>query len=306
MKELVFLGAGAAVDAGLPTNRDFGTRVVKALYVNRPYLEISVTKALGDTPRNPQKLLGLIASFDNEVPGYDTEKTSLKSAFNANYYDFQLRDMLGDAILRTLQIPQDAWHLGYLSPLVKTAAARSMEDFCIVTTNYDTAIESCAKLNNLWCDVLAMDTLERLVNIQYQIKLLKLRGSVDWLLSEYADYVVKIPKHEWGRLGRSKRCMLAENNKPGLIYEVLRSQRDEFQQRLDNADLLTIIGCSLEDTQQANQFQQWLNASNSRKIRMINPQPGKHVLAFNASVPPQQLSFLQMTAKQGIPEFYAE
>lgn len=170
--------------------------------------------------------------------------------------------------------------VAYLRPLI--SYAKNMRS-SIVTLNYDNTIEFTGKNLGISIDT-GFDIWSRTGEFTFddgKIPLIKLHGSIDWALTR-------------GRGGKEKplpyqiikkvdpNVMEQRNFQPAVIFGgknkltakgPFLSLLHSFEAELSNCITLTIIGYSFRD-EHVNEFiTNWFNGDNTRRIRIINPNP---------------------------------
>lgn len=304
MKELVFLGAGAAADAGLPTNQEFRLEFARIISAGDNLQLQQVLNALGDEAKNPESILPL--AEPTKVQSASSESINRLKEIFYPVSEFQLSLAIGQSIVRALSVSPYV-DLGYLQPLIHTAINRGIPNFCLVTTNYDTTVESYCYQRNIWCKVFAKHIFDDLHEFPQDLILIKLRGSIDWVLNSNTKRVSLIRNVQNTYLSKTAfhvPCMADERESPSLVKEVLLSELQAYKERLEQADILTVVGCSFENERQNVEFADWANAKEGRCIRVVDPNPSRNLIAFCERLEPEKVNLLRMTAKDGYISLY--
>ena len=212
MKEMIFLGAGASVEAGVPVASAMTLQLDgyladwDELYTNDPKRRLTrlsrfVSKTLAKSATNLQKSVD-VEQFFTAIRALSERKGSELGAFvtawrplvgqieidvPSNNGSNPYKEMLNSILLILIDMVwikeptvEKPSRLGYLKPLIDLY--RNQGDLVIASLNYDNAIESLAKENGVPCAT-GLSTWSATGDIpspSKDILLLKLHGSVDW------------------------------------------------------------------------------------------------------------------------------
>jgi hypothetical protein len=267
VKILVFAGAGASVELGIPAMRDMVVRLSEHLQERHlaPALEAKLTEFLKD-PRYDMEQL--IEQLDH--------MTAATDAF-AQWGTTPTASPEGLSVLR-----QEAeWFVNHVCERVEAADAVLMwgaaldalagHQAVIATTNYDRAIEIAAARKNVKLYDGFADfgddewTAWKGFGGQHEKKLLKVHGSTDWYHSAEGDDIWKLrhPMPLFGRVTmqvdaptplklRSAAILPSREKKMNLHpYPELAF---EFRRAVDEAELAIFIGTSLRDPDMRNLY----------------------------------------------------
>lgn len=183
------------------------------------------------------------------------------------------------AMLPQLVCLKDSAKVGYFSPIRNVLEMQ--RGITIATLNYDNCVELFCGSNGIECET-GIDSWPKLRSFDIEersgkVQLLKLHGSVDWVLSQSGD-VDSFP-HNKIRVLSSESVMKGEH-RPAVIFgqrnkltangpflDILNS----FQRELLKADNVTVVGYSFGDEHINVCLSQWLNEKPDRKIRIVDP-----------------------------------
>lgn len=300
MKPIALLGAGASVDAGIPTAVDMtqemishfqsydGSEAAKTVEV----LEFVARHLPGNpTGVSSQASQGIdIETLFAAVKMLAERETSEIAPFVAlwNPYIDKLEDSksiftrTNDYMLRILVEMiwlKDRTKVDYLAPLVRQGAN---ETFTIATLNYDNTIELAGETTN----IPVTDGLEGwLEHGEFRkpkggIELLKLHGSVDWSITGASIWKRDImPYKALNRVPQEK--IRFPEYRPALVFGAgnkLSAQGpfldllQAFKQRLEEHNELLVVGYSFRDEHINEAITQWINRSKERSITIIDRQ----------------------------------
>ncbi len=144
MGELIILGAGASIEAGIPDSLKL-LEFLKAAVKDpdgRDLVEATLTKQreIGDI--SPEKFLSLIGSIWSHGK---SGKIDFPPVVERTY--FSLLNSFQNAV--TVRSPGS---VDYLIPLVKYVASKEkLENRTIISLNFDNAIETACESAKLWC-----------------------------------------------------------------------------------------------------------------------------------------------------------
>lgn len=166
----------------------------------------------------------------------------------------------------------------YLIPLLQYAIQTNA---VISTLNYDNTIELAGSLAGIEVET-GFELWSKTGEFQLEngkVNLLKLHGSIDWALTEGwpsnerpmpFQTIHKIDMNRDGERGLRPAVIFGGKNKltaKGPFLDLLRT----FEQELSRCDVITAIGYSFRD-EHINEFiNEWLNANQTRVLRVVNP-----------------------------------
>lgn len=191
-----------------------------------------------------------------------------------------LFEMTNSLMIRTLVEMvwlTDKSKVDYLIPLVSQG---ENDTITIASLNYDNAIELAAEEANIFLDT-GIDSWSEnglFEKPEQGVELLKLHGSVDWVLSENRtggllphNRVMQVPKERFGKWVAMPAVVFGSGNKltaRGPFLELFRT----FQKRLEDHEELLVIGYSFRDEHINEVIFGWLNRSKENKIVIIDKQ----------------------------------
>ncbi|HLK39708.1 MAG TPA: SIR2 family protein [Polyangiaceae bacterium] len=182
----------------------------------------------------------------------------------------QLRDEMIKS-LSTVLTPTES--VDYLNPLIDLA--EDQQTLTVGTLNYDRCVELAAEKRGTPCDT-AIESWLRDPNEwpATGIQLLKLHGSIDWVLDTDShplpQAVVRLAQPE--ERVRRPAIVFGEGGKlrsEGPYLELLL----RWARTLDDADRLLIVGYSFRDEHINETIARWFNRDSARRIVLVTPGP---------------------------------
>lgn len=179
----------------------------------------------------------------------------------------------------------DAGKVAHLQPLLKT---KSTSDRVLVTLNYDNALELAGESVGIPVEtgISEMSKTGRFPVTVNGVCLLKLHGSIDWAWKDVAvsatnplrsEVIQTVAQESMRKEGYRPAVVFGHRNKL-TAHGPFLSLLEEFRSRLNNSDLLTVIGYSFRDNHINEYLTQWINERPERRIRIIN---GEHFKPLN-------------------------
>ncbi len=176
-----------------------------------------------------------------------------------------------------LVLVKDESKVAYLKPLIYSVA-HSQQNMSIATLNYDNTIELAAKSSNVSVDTGIQSWIKKGdLNPIGDVILYKIHGSINWELTENQKSEDSPLPHD--SLIVKSDIVEGKDFKPAIIFggknkltakgpflEILR----KFQENLNKAEILTVIGHSFQDQHVNEIITKWLNDDSFRKIRIVN------------------------------------
>lgn len=292
--EIVLLGAGASIKAGVPAAYDLTDAVVAARVPEFGDILAYIIGALqfqkgieGNIPLGKGHRID-IESLANAIELLTARNTLEIAPFVASWHPrlFQVEGQAGshrqfgafssrfDALKKLL--PRDVFELAeapevgagdYLLPLLHFRQARSSR-FTIATLNYDCILEKEAALHDIPIDIGLQTWIAdgHLGPSGKGVFLLKLHGSVDWWYDIRGKVVRPRPAPE----DSGPALLFGGRNKltaKGPFLDLLMA----FRQELEQADRLTVVGYSFRDEHVNEYIGRWFDAASFRRLRVIDP-----------------------------------
>jgi hypothetical protein len=207
--------------------------------------------------------------------------------------------------------------VAYLNPLVKYCAEEKVP---IASINYDNAIELTCRQLGIDCKT-GIDgwTSPVVTDGNSTVELIKLHGSVDWRLTSYLPCADK-PAPELNAIREDisdstkdfdflPAVIFGQRNKLTADGPFLRLLR-QFEQHLDGATTITVIGYSFRDRHINDLMCKWLNAKPSRKINVVNGTSFKlENISFadkeNSTFLCDRINIISAKASEGIASLFA-
>jgi SIR2-like domain len=191
----------------------------------------------------------------------------------------QLLERARDRMLRSLfdlLTIKDSTRLSYLAPLAELT--RQQGSLTVATLNYDQSIEELAKHERLECHTGIENWLVKgeLVWPGRGIHLLKLHGSIDWVVRTVATYG-QLPLREVQKRDGDGSSPASE---PAVVFGQAGKLRSEgpylelllaWHALLKRVDALLIVGYSFRDDHVNEMIARWFNAEPTRRIIVVDP-----------------------------------
>lgn len=261
MKILVFTGAGASVELGVPAMRDMAVRLNEHLQERHlaPGLAAKLTEFLKDPKYDMEQLIEQLDNMTAATPAF------------AQWGATSTASPEGLRVLR-----QEAeWFVNHICERVEAAAAVHMwgpllealagHNTVIATTNYDRAIEIAAARKNVKLYDGFSDFGEDEWTVwkgfvdQHEKKLLKVHGSTDWYHSAEGDDVWKLrhPMPLFGRvtmqveaptLLKLRNAAILPSREKKMNLPPYPDLAFQFRLAVEEAELSVFIGTSLRDS----------------------------------------------------------
>jgi len=298
--EMLLLGAGASVEAGIPDAKSMAKRIVKKfqndsrlkgeadvlIFVNAQLIA-DAQKRSGDPSID---CVDVEALYNAILLLFERDELEISPFVQSWLPELATisKDVLDSIMLRIemmleeLASIKDEAKVEYLSPILNLA--RRQRRLFIASLNYDNGIELLSRAKGMPCDT-AIEEWKKTGVLNYPndgINLIKLHGSVYWLWSKDArTYDERLPH----RLIRTKShfdeklpltvlvetpmVIFGRHNKltaEGPFLDLLK----RFDEQLQKSDLLTVVGYSFRDSHINFYISKFLNQYGGR-IRIVEP-----------------------------------
>jgi hypothetical protein len=185
---------------------------------------------------------------------------------------------LADAVLASLVSIlrlADSDNVRYLTPLAELYATQGR--LTVATLNYDLTIEALGDVLTIPVDTGMDDWLpkERL-RFSTGIRLLKLHGSIDWKLVRHPVVAPGFTKLPYESVQRQKGL---EPDTPAVIFGAGNKLRAdgpylallrEFDEALEEADVLLVVGYSFRDDHVNTMLTSWMNTNDERRMVILD------------------------------------
>lgn len=203
----------------------------------------------------------------------------------------RLESAMLDALIHILQA--DEGRVSYLAPMVQTESLNA-----ITTLNYDLAVEKACAAAGLTVDT-GLDSWRGGYNWEWsnsraQVRLLKLHGSLDYVLGRAERDGARIPEDALRNFGEDRSGRLVAGV-PAMVFgqgSKLRSDGPflamlvEFDRILSETEWLTIVGYSFRDDHINAALTRWLNSDHAERISVIDPSVEGWMHARDPRTPP--------------------
>lgn len=269
MKVLLFIGAGASVELGVPAMKDMARDLYS--YFDRREWPANILERLNE--------LILESDFDLEhfIELVDTVE---KGEQGRKQLGFDYDEQLFRAV-RTMRWETE-WYVQHSCERVRDADAFTLwgstlrrvdgHEFCVVTTNYDRAIErTCEAANIPYHDGFSSFDDREYANwagldSSCPVKLLKIHGSTDWYQGVNGQtYKLKHPMPLYGELRVSTRngvlpelasAMVLPTNEKKINVPPYPDLVTDFRNAARSAEIAFFVGTSLRDPDILDIFRQ--------------------------------------------------
>jgi hypothetical protein len=187
------------------------------------------------------------------------------------------RDQMLRSLFDVLHI-EDAATVAYLTPLVELA--RTQGSLAIATLNYDRSIENAAELAGAECDT-GIETWLTRGELEWPedgLRLLKLHGSINWVVEDPGYVAGKLPSQTIRKVASADEK--ARYERPAVVFGEAGKLRSEgpylelllaWSADLKRADNLLVVGYSFRDHHVNEAIARWFNAVPSRRIILVDP-----------------------------------
>lgn len=276
LNSVVFLlGAGASFDAGLPLLQEL-TEIVRAdLPADlQGFFDRLLNAGLHPHERESRSIEDLLTAADAvasaRLAGGDVSPRS--SAFLAHEVRKRIWYSLSERHIR---------HIDYLDRLEEIHKA--LGGLTVASLNNDLVIEK-------WCESRGVPLRRgfdsegrfdprRLKPSTAALTLLKLHGSVDWILR--ADRGLSLIEHGWRTLWGLRRFQTPIPNVAAVfpsrlkVFQALPLRRlfVEFDERLDLASILVVVGSQLADAHVVEAIQDACRRNETLRVLLVDPEP---------------------------------
>lgn len=284
------------LEASLPPA--FGTRSGNAISV--PMLRDWLRRAARKSTRTP---FGFDQAFSKAIDAVQPR------AAQGQVFDNVANSMI-DA-LRELVWIEDATEVTYLKPLYELAQQQG--GLVISTLNYDNAVELLCESNGVECRT-GINEWSRAGRFPLEadaVTLLKLHGSIDWVLeppdigpeSSMPHAKVRKAAEEDYEIGYRPAVVFGQGSKltaEGPYLDLLHA----FRESLGQASSLIVVGYSFRDAHVNEYITQWLNQSPEHCVTVVNPTFRSLDITYAdllSALEPAQLTIHELSASAGLP-----
>jgi len=188
----------------------------------------------------------------------------------------QLESAMLDALIHILRA--DESRVGYFEPMIRSNSLTG-----IATLNYDLAVEKACHAAGLTVDT-GLETWRggyewEWATPQADVRLLKLHGSLDYVLGQGEQDGERVPGDRLANSGEDRQGQLV-GGVPAMVFgqgSKLRSDGPflamlvEFDRLLSQTEWLTVVGYSFRDDHINAALTRWLNGDRAKRISVIDP-----------------------------------
>lgn len=276
-KTLYLLGAGASIDAGLPsaaklTDTLFGRksqsgRTLKDYLDKTDHVAVDILcrfyteiPALG-FEQLFDRLEAMVESGSSMLSPDGTVDTQASAWLSHPHANLILRTIKRAAISSVIPSRYDENHCGYLKPLVVQCLN---EDIPIVSLNYDLLIETILQRMQAEADCGPVQCAYPKPKSNKLLRLIKLHGSLDWsseFPSGYSRGAASPALIEHGIIAGKKLT----HSSPFWDEYV------EFRNRVSKAEIIVSIGFSFQDEHVTDPLIEWLYGSSKNSLHVVLP-----------------------------------
>ena len=272
MKLLLFTGAGASVELGIPAMRRMAEELHAHLKIQKLPEDIfdRFNKLIQDADYDVEKLIELVDSLESgekarQEIGIEIDNDLLRAVCTMRW--------------------ETEWYIQHACEQIKdleayvlwgTALRRiSNQNICFVTTNYDRSIEigcryTSKKLDDGFSDFDGQEYAQwKGINDTSYLKILKIHGSTDWYLGEdNLVYKLKHPMPLYGDLSISSKNSEIPKMTSAIVLPTREKKINQppypdlntnFRNAARGAEIAVFIGTSLRDPDIKDIFQQCSN-----------------------------------------------
>lgn len=221
-------------------------------------------------------------------------------------------------MLKDLAFIEDPIKVEYLKPVLGKTASQGR--LVIATLNYDNGVELIAQANAIDCNTGIENWSEKGVfDFTAQgLHLIKLHGSIDWSWKQKVrtnerpmshSIICQTATEQFKSSFERPAVIFGQRNKltaEGPFLDLLR----QFQNELENCDLLTVIGYSLRDEHVNTYVSKWLNETIDHKLRIVDPSFGNTEIAYVREISnlsnsrPGQVEIIRKSTGEALAELY--
>lgn len=194
----------------------------------------------------------------------------------------RLESRMLDALIHILRADENRVH--YLDPMIHSEPLAG-----IATLNYDLAVEKACINAGLTVDT-GLDRWRggyewEWASPRADVRLLKLHGSLDYVLGHKGEDGSRIPGDHLSNFGEDRKGQLVGGS-PAMVFgqgSKLRSDGPflamlvEFDRLLAETEWLTIVGYSFRDDHINAALTRWLNSDRVQRISIIDPSIGNWI-----------------------------
>lgn len=300
--EMLLLGAGASMEAGVPDAKQMAKEIVRIFNEdNHLEKEAKVLNFVNEQLISDARKRASDSTIDcvdiealyNAILLLSERETLEISPFVAAWHPdleriadanrvFKRIMLQMELRLRGLTFVEDERKVDYLKPILNLA--RNQNTLSIATLNYDNTIELLSRANGVACDTGVKSWVERGF-FEYQndgISLLRLHGSNYWFWSKGVQtYEQRLPHTELRVMSafdkeppvtvlvETPMAIFGQRNKlttEGPFLDLLK----QFDEQLQKTNLLTVVGYSFRDPHINFYITKFLNLYGG-KIRVVDP-----------------------------------
>ena len=260
MKVLLFTGAGASVELGVPAMKDMARDLY--LYFGRREWPANILERLNELIRESDFDLEHLIELVDTVEKGEQGRKQLGVDFDEQLF----------GAVRTMRWETE-WYVQHSCERIRDADAfalwgstlRRMDghEFCVVTTNYDRAIESTCEVEKIAYDdgFASFDEKEYArwagIGSSSPVKLLKIHGSTDWYQGVNGEtYKLRHPMPLYGELRVSARngvlpelasAMVLPTKEKKINHPPYPDLVTNFRNAARSAEVAFFVGTSLRD-----------------------------------------------------------
>ncbi len=290
---IFFLGAGASVEAGVPTTKKFVEEFSDYLKGDEKLLDLfkTIRKNL-KKDIDVEYLLETVESLTDYIKKSDNFLISIFFEDRKLIFDKKEKENIKifakklKAFIRKKTVVIDDEKISYMDPLVEIIR----RPLIIFSVNYDTCIETLSLRHKLrYTDGFGMEweperfEYKKSDKYKFDIYLYKIHGSIMWYETNKQNYV-KIPVLFNQEETDEIKLMTAETASPFILYpspskwkynKILDFLRSELRNKLKDADICVIVGYSFRDDDILEIFLDAAQENENLKIVLISPSAGE-------------------------------
>lgn len=218
----------------------------------------------------------IVETWDQKVESaFEAGVRAVVQTSNGDLFE-KLEAAMLDALIHVLRADEN--RVGYFDPMIRSGSLGG-----IATLNYDLAVEKACHAAGLTVDT-GFETWRggyewEWATPQADVRLLKLHGSLDYVLGQDDQHGERVPGDRLSNFGEERRGQLV-GGVPAMVFgqgSKLRSDGPflamlvEFDQLLAQTEWLTVVGYSFRDDHINAALTRWLNGKSAKRISVIDP-----------------------------------
>ena len=269
MKVLLFTGAGASVELGVPAMKDMARDLYS--YFSRREWPVNILEQLNKLIRESDFDLEHLIELVDTVEKGEQGRKQLGVDYDEQLFG-AVRTMRWETEWYVQHSCERIWDADAFALWGSTLRRVDGHEFCVVTTNYDRAIESTCEVENIAYDdgFASFDEKEYAmwsgIDPSSPVKLLKIHGSTDWYQGVNGEtYKLRHPMPLYGELRVSARngvlpelasAMVLPTKEKKINHPPYPDLVTDFRNSARSVEVAFFVGTSLRDPDILDIFRQ--------------------------------------------------